>query len=196
MGDGDTFDVVVAADERGGIGRDGGLPWHLPGDLRHFRVLTRGAGRAVVMGRRTWESLPARFRPLPGRLNLVLSRRPPHALALPPGVLAASSLDQALAAARAAAAPRCFVIGGAQLYALALAHPACRRVHLTRVAGRFDCDTFLPPLGEDFLLVSDEPGGEEGGVRYRFLVYERPRAHRRSAGQAGTGAPHDPLAPQ
>lgn len=187
---GDTFDVVVAADEGGGVGRQGGLPWHLPGDLRRFRALTRGPHRAVIMGRHTWESLPPRFRPLPGRLNVVLSRQPAHRLTLPPGVLLAPSLERGLALARDAGASRRFVIGGAQLYAQALIHPGCRRVHLTRVAGRFGCDAFLPPLGEEFRLVSDQPGGEHQGVAYRFLVYER--------GEGGSAAPEtggggDPL---
>ncbi len=189
----DTFDVVVAADDAGGIGRRGGLPWRLPGDLRRFRALTRGSGRAVLMGRRTWESLPPRFRPLPGRLNVVLTRQPPASLALPSGVLVASSLDRALALAGAAGARRRFVIGGAQLYAQALAHPACRRVYLTRVQGRFGCDTFLAPLGEGFHLVSDDPGGQEGAVTYRFLVYERGLPDARGAQRAGTAGGDEPL---
>jgi len=189
-----VFDVVVAADEAGGIGRGGALPWRLPGDLRHFRFLTRGPGRAVLMGRRTWESLPPRFRPLPGRLNVVLSRQAPQVLALPPGVLSAPGLEDGLAAARGAGAERLFVIGGAQVYAWALAHPGCRLVHLTRVSGRFDCDTFLPPLGPDFRLVSDEPGGEDGGITYRFLVYERRAPGARPPGTAGTASPESALA--
>ena len=106
--------VLIAAMARGRvIGREGRLPWHLPEDLAHFRAATRG--HAVVMGRKTWDSLPARFRPLPGRRNLVVTRNPAwHA----EGADVAQSLDEALA--RVSGDDRVFVIGGAELYATAL----------------------------------------------------------------------------
>ena len=126
--------VVVAADERGGIGRDGGLPWHLPEDLKRFKALTMG--KPIVMGRRTWDSIG---RPLPGRRSIVVSRQAGLAIA---GAEVVGSLEQALAAA--ADAPEVCVIGGAELYRLAL--PLADVVHLTRVHAEVDADTFLPPL--------------------------------------------------
>lgn len=145
-----TFDCVVAADAAGGIGKDHDLPWpRLREDLRFLRQITSqlpaGAEHpmnAVIMGRLTWESVPSKQQPLPGRKNVVLSRRP---LALPPGVIAAASLDEALAVPDVAAR---FVIGGAQVFRDAFVHPACRFVYLTRIEATFDCDTFLPPLDE------------------------------------------------
>jgi len=170
------FEVVLAADEEGGIGRAGGLPWHLPGELARFKRLTTeappGRHNAVLMGRRTWESLPERFRPLPGRLNLVLSRS--SGLRLPEGVLRASNLDEALE--RAAAAPlvhRIFVIGGARLYREALDHPACSVLHWTAVEGRHGCDVFVPAPGPAFRLVEEGERQEESGLAYRFRRYER-----------------------
>lgn len=163
------FDVVVAADEAGGIGAGGGLPWRLPGDMKHFVAVTRGAGdNAVIMGRRTWESIPSRFRPLAGRRNLVLSR---SAEARFEGAERAASLDEALALAAGAA--EVHVIGGGQLYREALAHPRCRDVYLTRVHARFDCDTRLPPLAPRFARTEVLGEGEDGGVRYTFERWSR-----------------------
>ncbi|HEX9793943.1 MAG TPA: dihydrofolate reductase [Planctomycetota bacterium] len=167
--------VVVAVDDAGGIGKDGGLPWRLRGDLAHFRALTTeappGRRNAVLLGRRTWNSLPERFRPLPGRLNLVLTRR---GLVLPEGVVRAASF----AAARALLAEeddleQVFAIGGASVYAAALADPACARIHLTRVHGDFDCDVHFPGVPEDFRVVAQAGPFEEDGQAYEFLDYER-----------------------
>ncbi len=163
------FDCVVAADRRLGIGRRGRLPWHLPAELRHFRALTlgpEGAPRnAVIMGRLTWDSLPPRFRPLPGRANVVVSRglRDPDATER----ALASSLDEALHLS--AGAPERFVIGGAQLFQAAFQHPALRRVYLTEIDADFDCDVFLQPLSR-FTRLEVSPATEEAGVRYRFVT--------------------------
>jgi dihydrofolate reductase/thymidylate synthase len=175
------FDIVVAADEAGGIGRSGALPWRLPGDTAFFKRLTTetsdaARANAVVMGRKTWETIPPRLRPLARRINVIVSRSP---IARPAGVLGAASLEAALALLaeppHAGGLERTFVIGGGEIYRIALAHPGCRRVYLTRVEGRFDCDTFFPELGEDWRMVSASERHEEGGVGYVFLVYERRR---------------------
>jgi dihydrofolate reductase len=175
------FDLVVAADLDGGIGRANGLPWpRLAGDLAHFKAVTStataGQRNAVVMGRRTWESVEVAGRALPRRLNVVISRRP---LVVPAGVLAATSLDDAVAQVAAAGdVDQCFVVGGAEIFRLALDDARLRFVYLTRVEGRFGCDTFLPPLDEAW---SEGPWDgarelEDGGVRYRIarLVRRRP----------------------
>lgn len=129
--------LVVALDEAGLIGAAGGLPWPwLPADMRHFRAITMG--KPVLMGRRTWESLPRR--PLPGRPNVVLSRRPGYA---PEGARAAADLAGALALA-AEAGEEAMVIGGGALFAESLAR--ADRLYLTRVAGRFEGDTWFPPI--------------------------------------------------
>lgn len=167
------FEIVVAADEEGGIGRDGALPWSLPGDLALFRKLTTGdGGNTVIMGRHTWESIPERFRPLPGRRNVVLSRR--GVRGLPDGVLQADSLERGLE--QADPAGEVFVIGGGAVYREALALPACRRVHLTRVEGYFDCDTFFPAIEareEEWVEEASSDTVAEHGARYRFLRYVR-----------------------
>jgi len=126
--------LIVAADELGGIGRDGGLPWHLPEDLKRFKALTMG--KPIVMGRRTWDSIG---RPLPGRRSLVVSRQ--RGLVIP-GAEVVGSLEDALQAA--GDVPEVCVIGGAEIYRAALA--LADVVHLTRVHAAVGADTFLPPL--------------------------------------------------
>lgn len=126
--------IVVATDERHAIGRDGQLPWRLPEDLRRFRALT--LGKPVVMGRKTWDSIG---RPLPGRLNVVVTRQ--RGLELP-GAIVVNSLNEALAVAGDAV--EVCVIGGAEIYALAL--PLADTVHLTRVHATVDADTYFPAL--------------------------------------------------
>ncbi len=124
--------VLVAAVARNGVIGDGqGLLWHLPEDMAFFRRTT--SGHPVVMGRQTWDSLPERFKPLPGRMNIVLSRDPAWQA---DGAIAATDLDQAFAAAAAAASDTVFVIGGAQVYELAL--PQADELLLTEIDRDFD----------------------------------------------------------
>ena len=128
--------LVAAVAANGVIGRDNGLVFRHGADAKHFRDTTMGA--PVVMGRKTWESLPARFRPLPGRRNIVVTRQPGYAAE---GAETATSLDAALALAQDA--PRVFVIGGGELYALAL--PRAGELVLTEVQAALDGDVRFPP---------------------------------------------------
>ncbi len=160
-----TFDAVVAADLDWGIGNASGLPWpKLPGDLAHFKRTTLGA--AIVMGRKTWESTEVGGRPLPKRVNIVISRSP---LVVPDGVVVAASLDEA---ADAAGALPCFIVGGAAIYRLAFAHPRMRHVYLTRVSGHFACDTHIPDLDAAGFVADPSWDGtreaEDNGVAYRI----------------------------
>jgi dihydrofolate reductase len=143
------------------------MPWHLPEDLRHFRELTDA--EPVVMGRRTWESLPERFRPLPGRANIVVTRQPDWEAA---GAVAAHSLEAALDAAAGAPGTRTiWVMGGAELYTQSL--PLADRVELTEIDLEVTGDAFAPELGPEW---SADPGAwrtAENGTRYRFLTYRR-----------------------
>ncbi len=176
------FDCVVAADLEWGIGRANALPWpKLKRDMEHFKRVTcdarEGMRNAVIQGRRTWESAEIKGRALPRRLNITISR---SAQSLPEGVLAARSLDEALALA--AAAPdidTTFVLGGAQIFREAFDHPALRSIYFTRVLARFDCDTFLPNLDEKGFVPIEWAGAfeaEDNGVRYRVERLARPSA--------------------
>ena len=145
------------------IGAGGVMPWHLPGDLKHFRELTDGD--PVVMGRRTWESLPERFRPLPGRTNLVVTR---NAGFDAPGATVVHSLEAALTAAGGGTV---WVMGGAELYAQAL--PVADRVEVTEIDLDVAGDTLAPVLGPEW---HGDPGPwleAANGMRYRFVRYGR-----------------------
>jgi dihydrofolate reductase len=171
-----TFDVVVAADEGGAIGKVGELPWKLPGDTAFFKRITSEAApgkiNAVIMGRKTWDTIPPRFRPLGARVNAVVTRH--GEIPVPPGVLVVGSIDEALfRLAERSAIDRVFVIGGGEIYRLAVAMPECRRVYLTRVEGRRDADAFFPTLGPEYALVEESPRHEENGTGYRFQIWER-----------------------
>jgi len=160
--------LIAALDRERAIGRAGDLLWHEPADQRHFRAAT--LGHPVVMGRKTWDSLPARFRPLPERRNLVVTRNPQWQSA---GAEAMPSLDAALA--RLVDATRVFVIGGAELYALAL--PAADTLLLTETAHRFDgADAHFPAFDRAvFGEVSREAQVGADGTPYAFVRYERQR---------------------
>jgi len=168
---------LVWAQARGGvIGADGRLPWHLPEDLARFKALTTGG--TVVMGRATWESLPATVRPLPGRRNVVLSRRRGFQA---PGATVASSLEDALAGVTGDV----WVIGGASVYRAAL--PLAEVAVVTEIDEAYAGDTVAPEPGPDWEPVEREPTEgwlvSAGGLRYRVT-----RLVRRSPAPEGVTA--------
>lgn len=156
--------LIVAADEQGGIGLGGRLPWHLPEDLKRFKALTMGY--PVLMGRKTYESIG---RPLPGRQNIVVTRR--QGLAIP-GCAVADSLASALEAT--VGAEKVFIIGGAELYGTAL--PYADTVYLTRVHATVGADTFVPALdAAEWEEISREDREADGrhAHAYSFIVLRR-----------------------
>lgn len=162
-----NFSIIAAMDESRGIGKNNGLPWHISADLKHFAASTKGG--TVIMGRKTWDSLPSAYRPLKERLNIVVSR---SELSLPEGVLLAHSLDEALELAEQHGGDRkAFVIGGATLYAEAITHAACNELMLTELEGHADCDVFFPEIPADFLMKEMSEKMEENGFTFRFVRY-------------------------
>lgn len=143
------------------------------GGARPLTEWSPGARNAVLMGRKTWESLPPRFRPLPGRLNGVISRR------MPPGVFHGShhvypSLQAALAElGDDPTVKNVFVAGGGEIFAEALARPDCARIYVTDIDGEYPCDTFMAGWPEGFRETASAPLVAEDGVGYRFRVLER-----------------------
>jgi dihydrofolate reductase len=152
--------LIFARAANGVIGRNGTLPWHLPADLAHFKRKT--LGKTVVMGRKTWDSLPPRFRPLPGRRNIVVTRQPQWSAE---GAERAASLDQALALCAGETAA--WVIGGAELYAQAL--PLARSAEVTELHADFEGDAFAPVFGAHWQEISRETHTTEEGLRYSFV---------------------------
>ena len=160
-----TVSLIAAVARRGAIGKNNALLWSEPADLKHLRLVTMGC--PVIMGRKTWDSLPTRFRPLPGRRNIVLTR---HAAWRADGAESAASLDAALALA--APAPKVFVIGGATLYALAL--PRADELLLTEIDAEFEADTFFPPWDRLlFRQTARQHHTTEQGIAYSFVTYTR-----------------------
>jgi len=160
--------LIAALAKNGVIGSANALPWRLPEDMQHFKALT--TGHAVIMGRKTWESLPPKFRPLPGRRNIVVTRDRAYVAA---GAPVAHSLEAAVAAAGDAAA---FVIGGAELYRQAL--PSCDRLELTEIDADFAGDAHFPEFDRAaWREVARQPGSNDGraaaGFDYAFVTYER-----------------------
>ncbi|MBI2383316.1 MAG: dihydrofolate reductase [Gammaproteobacteria bacterium] len=157
--------LVVAMDERGLIGRAGGLPWRLPDDLKHFKALT--LGKTVLMGRKTWDSLG---RPLPQRENWVLTRDPAFRA---DGCRTFASADAALRAHRERGG-ELMVIGGGEVYRQLL--PAARRIHLTEVHGRFDGDAWFPALERRQWRETarhEHPADERHACAFSFVTLER-----------------------
>ena len=146
------------------IGRDNQLPWHLPADLKHFKALT--LGKPIIMGRKTWDSLPERFRPLPGRINIVITRQPDWHQ---DGVQRASSLREALQFC--ASSETVWVMGGAQIYAQAL--PLAQRIEVTEIAQNVDGDAYAPVLGPEWTEAAREDHTSASGVPFSFVRYVR-----------------------
>ena len=157
--------LIFARASNGVIGRDGRLPWHLPEDLAHFKRTTLGC--PVIMGRKTWDSLPPKYRPLPGRTNIVVTRQP-HWQA--EGAVRAGSLAEALAACADNA--DAWVIGGAEIYAQAL--PLARSAVVTEIDADFDGDAFAPEFGPAWVETRREPHTSATGLSFSFVTYQQP----------------------
>ncbi|MBV8621613.1 MAG: dihydrofolate reductase [Curvibacter sp.] len=159
------LNLILARAANGVIGRDNALPWPpLPEDMAHFRRCTSGC--AVLMGRRTWDSLPPRFRPLPGRRNLVLTRQAGWSA---PGAECVASFDAALALL--APDEETWVIGGADIYAQAL--PWARRAVITEIGRDFEGDAHAPILGPEWQELSREPQLSSTGLPFSFVTYQK-----------------------
>ena len=156
--------LILARAANGVIGLNNTLPWHLPEDMAHFKRTTLGC--PVIMGRKTWDSLPPKFCPLPGRLNVVVTRQPDWRA---DGALAAHSLQEA----RALCPPDsdAWVIGGADIYAQAL--PLASTAVVTEIDADFDGDAFAPKFGTQWTETAREHHTSAGGLKFSFVTYRQ-----------------------
>ncbi|MCK4982322.1 MAG: dihydrofolate reductase [Victivallaceae bacterium] len=173
------LNIIVAVDKKFGIGKNGVLPWHIPYDLKHFKDITTSTKSSdkknvVLMGRKTWESLPEKFKPLPDRVNLVLSRS--KTFAVPEGVCLVNSFDDAVSWVRnvdSNVVEQAFVTGGAEIFYLASQYKICKRLYVTHIDYDYDCDVKLPL---DFLsgysVVSKNTPSVEGDISFYFCEYQ------------------------
>jgi len=157
--------IIAAVAKNRVIGKDNTLIWNIPQDMAHFKALT--SGQTVVMGRKTWESLPPRFRPLPGRRNIVISRQPDYAA---PGAEVATSLDAALQLA--SAAKQVFVIGGEQIYTQAM--PVADRLEITEVDLEPEGDAWFPVIdATNWAITQKNTPSSQSGTGFSFVTYRR-----------------------
>ncbi|KAM9329001.1 dihydrofolate reductase [Gastrophryne carolinensis] len=179
--------IVAVCPPGQGIGNKGALPWPLlRNEFKHFQRMTmtpttEGKQNVVIMGRKTWFSIPEKNRPLKERINVVLSRE----LTEPPkgAHYLAKSLDEALLLLDSPALKDridlIWIIGGSSLYKEAMEKPISHRLFVTRIQQEFDCDTFLPEIDpQSYKLLADYPGissemQEENGIQYKFEIYEK-----------------------
>lgn len=181
-----TYQVVVAATRDMGIGKDGRLPWNLPSDLKFFKELTTSTvdpqkKNALIMGRKTWESIPLKYRPLPGRLNVVLTRSGRLGIDTAVNVVLCGSIASAMELLTqppySQSIEKVFVIGGGQILKEALNAPQCDAIHITEVETSIDCDTFIPPI--DFSMFHPWYSSlplVENNFRFSFVTYVRVRS--------------------
>lgn len=158
-----TFEVVVAATFTNGIGMKNKIPWKIPGDMEFFKDLTTQTQslsnqNAVIMGRKTWDSLPKRCRPLPNRRNIVLTGKMTLNRVLK-DLVGDTSIE------------RIFVIGGGQVYEQAFEHPQCTAIHMTRIHDDYTCDTFIPNINK-YIFKKDF---EEVHLTHTFQTYNSSR---------------------
>jgi dihydrofolate reductase len=162
---------LIWAQARGGvIGKDGQMPWHLPEDLAHFKAITTGS--TVIMGRRTWDSLPPRFRPLADRRNIVVTRQDGWQA---DGAEVVHSVAEALQTATAGANGFIWVIGGGQIYHEVIG--AAARLEVTEIDAEVEGDVTAPAVDDSWTAVATDPSTDwlvsRTGLRYRFLSYKR-----------------------
>lgn len=159
------INIIVAIAENNAIGKDNKLPWHLRQDLQYFKQTTLGA--AVIMGRKTWDSLT--IKPLPRRLNVVLTRNPYFNVM---GVPKMESIEEVIH--YASHVERCFVIGGAEVYKAFL--PLAERLYVTKVYKSFPADAFFPEIDPEIWAVEEESElhyDESEDLNFKFIVYKR-----------------------
>ena len=156
--------LIYARARNGVIGKDNQMPWHLPEDLAHFKRVT--LGQPVIMGRKTWDSLPQKFRPLPGRLNIVVTRQDDWQAE---GALRAGSIDEALQLC--GEAPDAWIMGGAEIYRQA--EPLASTAVVTEIDAEFDGDAFAPTLSTQWREVQRESHVAANGLHFSFVTYQQ-----------------------
>ena len=170
-----TFDIIVAYCKNRGIGHNNNIPWKLSADLKRFAEITKKTNdtnkkNAVIMGRKTWDSLPSKYKPLPDRINIVITSQVDkfcckNRVYYSPNFELAISYDEEI--------ENTFVIGGEKIYTLALSHKDCRYIYATDIKEDFECDTFFPLSKNNFKLIEHSENLKENEITYSFLKYQK-----------------------
>ncbi|MEE2700270.1 MAG: dihydrofolate reductase [Bacteroidota bacterium] len=162
--------LIVAVSENGVIGKDNDLIWHLPNDMRFFKETT--TGHHVIMGRKNFESIPHKFRPLPNRTNVIITRQTDYKAE---GCIVVHAVEEALAIAKKNADEEVFIIGGGQIYELVLEADLVDKIYLTKVHNTFDGDTYFPELNDDWKEVEkiQNQADEKHLYNYDFITFQK-----------------------
>ena len=162
--------LIVAVSENKVIGKDNDLVWHLPTDMKFFKDTTKG--HFVIMGRRNYESIPHKYRPLPKRTNVILTRQDDYKAE---GCVVVKSVEEAIELAQQAGDKEPFVIGGGQIYKYAIENNLVDRIYLTRVHTEIDGDTYFEDLDDSWKLVHADlhPSDEKHPFAFTFQTFER-----------------------
>ena len=162
--------LIVAVSENGVIGKDNDLIWHLPKDMKFFKETTQG--HHVIMGRKNFESIPHKFRPLPNRTNVIITRQSDYKAE---GCLVVNSVEESIEIAKQNEDTEPFIIGGGQIYKIALEQNLVDRIYLTRIHHVFEGDTFFSELNSDWEEVKREDcfADEKNKYDYSFIVLEK-----------------------
>jgi dihydrofolate reductase len=171
------FSIIVACSQEGGIGKNNTLPWKIPNDLKHFKTITTDCpsdkSNVVIMGRRTWESLP--YKPLPKRINIIVSATIDASVEAQGHVLVVRSFEAALEkASKVDNVHNVFVIGGSRLYEEALKHTSCIKIYITHILKYVDCDVYLPLsiVKDHYTLTREGSINSHDGLNYAFCEYD------------------------
>jgi dihydrofolate reductase len=162
---------IAAVAENGAIGKENDLIWDLPIDMKFFMDTTRG--HHVITGRKNYESIPHKFRPLKNRVNIVVTRDEAYEA---PGAVVLTSIREAIELARAAGEEECFVIGGGEIYALALREGLLDRMYITHVDAEFDADTFYPEFNRNdwvATVLAEHQPDERHAYAFKIVRYDR-----------------------
>ena len=162
--------LIVAVSENKVIGKDNDLVWHLPNDMKLFRDTTKG--HFVIMGRKNYESIPHKYRPLPSRTNVIVTRQDDYKAE---GCLVVNSVEKAIEIAQKAGDKEPFVIGGGQIYKHAIENNLVDRIYLTRVHTEIDGDTYFDDLDDSWKLVHTDlhPKDKKHPFAFTFQTFER-----------------------
>lgn len=176
-----THALIVAHDEKLGIGKDNRMPWYIKADMKYFRDLTTTLNanddsvsqkiNVVIMGRRTWESLPDSYRPLPNRINVVISRNSNYKF--PAEVIHSKSIEEALNILKQKNYGNIFVIGGAAIYQAAIKMKVFDTLYVTEIEGNYNCDVFFPEYQNVFELLESSAPISEGEYRFSYKTFKR-----------------------
>ncbi|MFN4233911.1 MAG: dihydrofolate reductase [Bacteroidia bacterium] len=161
--------IIVAVAENNAIGKNNQLLWHLPADMKIFKEKT--TGHCVITGRKNYESIPEKYRPLPNRTNIVITRQENYSA---PGAIVVKSLQEAIEKAKATGDNEIFIIGGGEIYAQAI--PLADKVYLTKVHETFEADTFFPKLNmNEWQIISSMYFNADGKNKHSFTFFELKR---------------------